>query len=474
MTQLDVEKNLCRDNFMFFLAYCFEKMYKKKYYFYDFHKALVKDLLDVWTTKRLIINAPPRIGKTEAVVFFIAWNFFRKPSSTVMYVSYDQALVARKSSEIQDVLKWCSSHFGINELQMKANSDGKLEWTNNAHGMLIARGSGNNITGSGCDTLLVLDDPNKPADRTSPKVLDKRNNVFLSTIRNRINNPDVPIILIQQRIASNDLSGFLLAGGSSEKWYHANYPAIKPDGTALCPERLPLSEIDTYKNDPFTYNAQFLQVPLDDIGNLFERHKLILSSDRPVIKSLRLVISVDAAMKSDVNSDYNAIAVIGTNGVDYYVIEVVNIHADITKLCQQIRDLRKRYGKEVPVLFEAKANGVAAMQILRREMSGVMETSPTKDKLERALTVKYLFDSMNVKFTLRGFVWGEVQSQFTSFPHGRHDDIVDAVVQGINFLLKRETHLKRVSQQTQTNINLSRPKYGATYAGTGYNPIRSF
>lgn len=472
MTQLDLELKLCRENFRFFIGYCFQHIYKTPFKFYKFHNDLIDLLLDSDKIKRLIINAPPRIGKTELMKHFIAWQFLRNPASTVMYVSYDKALVARKNSEIQDILIWLAKHFNIQALQMRAKNDGKTEWTNNATGMIIARGSGNNITGSGCSTMLIIDDPNKPSDRTSPTVLAKRNNVFMSTIRNRINTPDVPIIVIQQRIAANDLTGFLLAGGSNEKWVHANFPAINEDGTALCPERLPLEEIDTYKNDPFTLNAQFLQVPLDDIGNLFEKHKLILSGDRPPIKSLKTVISVDAAMKGDINSDYNAIAIVGTDGVDYFVLDVLNFHADITNLVERIRELRKRYGNETPVLFEAKANGVAAMQILRREMSGIMETSPSKDKIERAMVVKYLFDAMNVKFCIRGFVWGEVQSQFISFPHGRHDDIVDAVVQGITFLHARIKHLNAINNAVDRNISLNRPTYRGNYGSTRNSAIR--
>ena len=474
MTQLELELKMCKENFMFFIGYCFMHIYKTPFVFYDFHKQLIDMLMHLNDSKRMIINAPPRIGKTEIIKHYIAWLFLNNPASTVMYVSYDASLVARKNSEIQDILLWLADRFDINALRMRAKNDGKTEWTNNATGMIIARGSGNNITGSGCSTLLVLDDPNKPSDRTSPKVLSKRNAIFTSTIRNRINNPEVPILVIQQRIAANDLSGFLLAGGSNEKWVHATFPAIKPDGSALCPERLPLEEIETYKNDPFTYNAQYLQVPLDDIGNLFERHKLIISQDRPALQSLRLVISVDAALKSDSRSDFNAISVIGTNGVDYYVMEVLNFHADVTNLCAKIRELRRRYGNNVPILFEAKANGVAAAQILRREMSGILETSPTKDKLQRANLVKYLFDSMNVKFTLRGFVWSEVQSQFIQFPHGQHDDIVDSVVQGITFLQTRERHMQNVAKQQDINTGLSRPKYGGGYASNRYSPIGRF
>lgn len=470
MTQLELELKLCKENFRFFLGYCFQHIYKQPFKFYKFHNKLIDILLD--TPKRIIINAPPRIGKTEIMKHFIAWKFLQNPASTVMYVSYDKNLVARKNSEIQDILLWLAHHFDIPALMMRSKNDGKTEWTNNATGMIIARGSGNNITGSGCNTLLILDDPNKPSDRTSPTVLAKRNSIFMSTIRNRINHADVPIIVIQQRIAANDLTGFLLNGGSNEKWIHANFPAINPDGTALCPERLPLDEINAYKNDPFTLNAQFLQTPLDDIGNLFEKHKLILSADRPAIKSLKLVISIDAAMKGDTNSDYNAIAIIGTNGVDYYVLDVLNFHADVTILVQKVRELRKRYGNDTPVLFEAKANGVAAMQILRREMSGILDTTPSKDKIERALLVKYLFDSMNVKFNIKGFVWGEVQAQFTAFPHGRHDDIVDAVVQGITFLHKRNNHTKAVESAINRNINLSRPIYGGSYGSARHSAIR--
>lgn len=472
MTQLELELKLCKENFRFFLGYCFQHIYKHQFHFYDFHNKLIDILLDC--PKRIIINAPPRIGKTEIMKHFIAWQFLRNPASTIMYVSYDKNLVARKNAEIQDILLWLARHFDINALLMRSKNDGKTEWTNNATGMIIARGSGNNITGSGCSTLLVIDDPNKPSDRLSPAMINKRNGIFTSTIRNRINSPDVPIIVIQQRIAANDLTGFLLGGGSNEKWVHANFPAINQDGTALCPERLPLEEIETYRNDPFTLNAQFLQTPLDDIGNLFEKHKILLSSERPPIKSLKMVISVDAAMKTDANSDYNAVAVIGTNGVDYFVMDVLNFHADVTILCQKIRELRKRYGNEVPVLFEAKANGVAAMQILRREMTGIMETTPSKDKLDRAMLVKYLFDSMNVKFTVKGFVWGEIQAQFTAFPHGRHDDIVDAVVQGITFLHKRAQHLKNVQNQVQQNISLSRPTYGGGYGSARHSAIRGF
>lgn len=464
MTQRQLELKMCKENFMFFIAYCFKYIYKVDFIFYEFHKNLVDILLRLPQEKRVIINAPPRIGKTELVKHYIAWRFLNDPSSSVIYCSYDEKLVARKNREIKDLLIWLGEHFDIPELKPLPQVNGKTEWVNRANGTIIARGTNNALTGSGCSTLLVCDDPNKPADRMSATLLNRRNVVFKSTIRNRINTPDVPILIIQQRVASNDLTGWLMTD-LNEKWIQYKFPALKENGESVCPERLPVEEIEKYKSDPFTYNAQYLQVPLDDVGKLFPKDKIKFSLSRPPASAMRLIISVDAAGKGDILNDFNSIAVIGRHGPDYHVLEVLNFRADITVLLQKIREVRGRWGQSTPVLIESKSNGLAAIQLLRKEMSGILETNPVKDKVERALVVKYLFDSENVYFAVRGLVFGEILSQFTQFPHCTHDDIVDAVVQGITWLMKLPMNRGTPSNTSQ----LQRPKFGRpTYAGNGY------
>ena len=334
--------------------------------------------------------------------------------------------------------------------------------------MILARGTNSNVTGSGCKTLLVLDDPNKPADRISPTILARRWQVFKSTIRNRIDLPTVPILVIQQRVASQDLTGCLLQD-KEEKWIQYKFSAIKENGESICPERLPVSEIEKYKSDPFTYNAQYLQVPLDDVGKLFTKNQLVFTSVRPPLQQLRTIISVDAAGKKDIGNDFNSIAVCGKeiNGPNYYVLDVLNFHADITVLIQKIKEVRKHWGNNTPVLIENKSNGLAAIQLLRKETSGILEFCPTTDKVERAIVVKYLFDSGNVSFCTRGLIWGDILSQFTQFPNCTHDDIVDAVVQGLTWLQKLPNY------QNRSNFNdtqLMRPNYGRPrYASNGYS-----
>ena len=466
MTEKDIELQLCKENFMFFVGFIFVHLYKKCFIWYEFHKQLAQILLDLPNTKRVIVNAPPRIGKTDLTKCYIAWRFLNDPSSTVIYCSYDEALVARKNREIKEILVWLSKYFDMPDLKPLTQANGKKEWTNRAGGMILARGTNSNVTGSGCNTLLVCDDPNKPQDRISATILARRWQVFKSTIRNRIDLPEVPILIIQQRVASQDLTGCLLAD-TEEKWVHYKFSAIKENGESICPERLPVSEIEKYKSDPFTYNAQYLQVPLDDIGKMFKKDQITFSLTRPATTAMRLVISVDAAGKGDIGNDFNAIAVCGRIGPKYYVLEVLNFHADITMLMAKIKDVRRRWGSTTPVLIENKSNGLAAIQLLRREMSGILEASPTKDKVERAIVVKYLFDAGDVSFSTHGLVWGEIQSQFTQFPHGKHYDIVDAVVQGLTWLTSLPDTRKLSNVPP---VNLSRPQYGRPkYAGNGYS-----
>lgn len=465
MTEKDVELKLCKESFLFFVGFVFWHIYKVHFIFYAFHKELAEILLRLPEEKRVIINAPPRIGKTELVKMYIAWRFLLDPTSSVIYCSYDEALVARKNREIKDLLVWLSKYFDLPDLKPLPQANGKKEWVNRANGTILARGTNSNVTGSGCSTLLVCDDPNKPQDRISATILNRRNQIFKSTIRNRINTPDVPILIIQQRVASYDLTGYLLA--DEEKWIHYKFPALLDNGESICPERLPVEEIMKYKSDPFTYNAQYLQVPLDDVGKMFKKDQITFTLMRPATTAMRIVISVDAAGKGDVGNDFNAIAVCGKVGPKYYVLEVLNFHADITVLIQKIKEVRRRWGNNVPVLIENKSNGLAAIQLLRKETSGILEAIPTKDKVERAIVVKYLFDAGDVTFSTHGLIWGEIMSQFTSFPHGKHDDIVDAVVQGLTWLSKLPDGTRN-SKLDEAKLN--RPKFGRpTYAGNGYS-----
>lgn len=459
----EVELNLCKTDFLFCMAFLCKNVFRMEYIFTDFHKKLADVFLSLGDYSRDIINCPPRLGKTLMAQCFIAWKMLNNPAATFLYLSYDVALAETKALGIRDMVAFLAKYFELEDLAVARGRATKGMWFTNAGGYVFAKGTGTGVTGFGCNTCMVVDDPNKATDRTSSKMLSKRNTNFIQQIRNRIDSPEVPIVIIQQRVASTDLTGYLLALPASQ-WKHHCFPAINADGTALCPERLPVEEVETYKSDPFTYNAQYMQIPLDEIGHLFTRNKLIYTNVRPSLIGLRLCITCDASMKTDLLNDFNAIAVIATDGINYYILEVLNFKGDIVKLCEEIRKLRARYGNNVPVIMEGKANGVAAAQILRKEMSGIMEVMPKFSKVERAMAVKYLFEGLNVKFCCPSLQWPETLSEFSQFPYCEHDDIVDSITQGISWLIEcSNTRPPATVANFKANVgSLARRSYGST------------
>ena len=51
--------------------------------------------------KRLILNVPPRYGKSAIAVHFIAWCLARYPDANFLYVSYSHSLATKFTSEIR-------------------------------------------------------------------------------------------------------------------------------------------------------------------------------------------------------------------------------------------------------------------------------------------------------------------------------------------------------------------------------------
>src|SRR5690606_3040842 len=76
---------------------------------------------------------------------------------------------------------------------------------------------------SGC---LIIDDPNKPEDAFSKVKLEATNRKLLTTVKSRLAHPDIPIILIMQRIATNDCVGFIEKGNLNREFKFLSIPAL--------------------------------------------------------------------------------------------------------------------------------------------------------------------------------------------------------------------------------------------------------
>ena len=180
---------------------------------------------------RLIVNIAPGYSKTEQVVLnFITRGLALNPRSKFIHASYSGDLAQDNSSKIKDMV---SSH-EFQELWpmgIRVDSKGKKRWFTELGGGMMAAPAGGQITGfragrmeEGFTGAFVIDDPVKPDDAYSEIKRNGVNNRFNNTMRSRLAVEEVPMIVIMQRIHEDDLSGYLLRGGSGDIWHHLSIP----------------------------------------------------------------------------------------------------------------------------------------------------------------------------------------------------------------------------------------------------------
>ena len=86
------------------------------------------------------------------------------------------------------------------------------------------------------------------------------------------------------------------------------------------------------------------------------------------------------------------------------------------------------------VLIEDKANGSAIIQTLQKELFCI-PVNPKGGKIARVNAVSPAIESGHV-YVPRSAPWlEEFLNQWTIFPNGKHDDMVDSASQALNWLL---------------------------------------
>lgn len=241
--------------------------------------------------KRLIINMPPRYGKTElAVKYFIAKGLALNPKSKYIHLTYSDSLALDNSEYARELVESAPYQQMFPEVVIKKGTDSKQKWYTTVGGGVYATSAGGQVTGFGAGTVdtiddvpewadeiskfggaIIIDDPLKPEDAVYEVKRQKVNDRYDSTIQNRVNSRNTPIIIIMQRVHHEDLCGHVIRNYPG--WEVLSLPVIKEDGTALWPFKHTIDELLLLKKaNEFVFETQMMQNPLPPKGILFH-HK---------------------------------------------------------------------------------------------------------------------------------------------------------------------------------------------------------
>lgn len=416
---------------------------------------------------RLIITVPPGYTKTEAaVVNFMAKGFQINPGSRFIHATFSDDLARENSDKVQSLIA-LESYQAVQSVVIRADSKAKDRWRTTDGGGVLAKAAGGPITGFRAGYMdktrftgaLVVDDPLKPDDAFSPTKRKTVNQRATNTFRSRLAHDGVPIVAIMQRLHDDDFAGYLLKGGTGDKWHHLELPVLidsgleypqqwthgipiehgLPDGP-LWEEKHSLAEIEVLKADAYTFASQYMQRPVSIEGALFDMDGFQWYNELPPINYYRMF--ADTAQKTGERNDYSVIQLWGkaeTEGGGIYLIDQVRGKWEAPELeSTALAFWVKHKAKNVRGLrVEDKVSGTGLIQSLRRKGVPVTGIKRDKDKYTRGLDAAPWIATKMVHMPKDADYTVALRSELQTFDGlgTGHDDQVDPMLDAISEML---------------------------------------
>lgn len=472
---------------------------------------------------RLAINIPPRMGKTSLCsVAFPAWTWAQPhisatsgPQVRFMYASYGESLSLDHSVYCRRLIKspWYQKHWK-DRFSLMDDQDTKHLFGNNKGGERQITSIGSRVTGRG-GQIIVIDDPNATNDVNSEAKIKEVVDWWDHTMQSRLNNANTgAFVLIQQRVAENDLTGHILEK-HADGWDHLMIPmCYEPErsfytsigwkdprtepGELLCPERFNETFIAAAKKNPWTFAGQYQQRPEPMGGGVIKRDWWNLWEEDKFPAMDFILASLDTAYTTKTENDYSALTVWGvfsrdtvsqpsrSVGRDGRVTmservyapgapklmlmgawqERLELHELVKKAAETCKKLRVD-----KLLIENKAAGISVAQELRRlynneDWSVQLMDPKSQDKLSRLYSIQHLFAEGMVFAPDKE--WADmVITQVGQFPRGKHDDLVDTCSQAIRhmrdlgLLTRSQERLEEIEEQKRYTGKPAEPLYPA-------------
>lgn len=404
-------------------------------------------------TKRLIINIPPRSGKTEiAVINFMAWCMGNWPDSEFIHASYSKRLAtantyAVRATMMHEVYREIFDHTALAD-----DSKAKDEFRTEQGGIVYATGAEGSITGYGGGKMrttfggaIIVDDPHKAGEANSAIMRQNVIDWFSTTMESRKNSPHTPIIVIMQRLHENDLAGWLLGGGNGEHWDHLCIPAVNDQGESFWPEQFPLDMLERLKaSNSYVYAGQYLQTPAPLGGGVFKEEWLRYWDTLPKIEYC--MIYSDTAHKTGQENDRSWFQLWG-KGKDgnAYLIDMIMGRWESPQLLANAKAFWDKCRATAPATvrklkIEDKASGIGLVQQLKQEGIPVEGIPRNRDKVTRGYDTAPMVEAGRVYLPERHPALSDMLHEVSLFPVAAHDDAVDPFMDAIQDMLIEVGH----------------------------------
>lgn len=281
LVQRELAIRKARKNFWLFCRLLYPDFYKEdRLYLRDLCQTLQDFYEDKIDKKILVINMPPRHGKTFTARLFVLWVFGQNPKMKIITGSYNQILSSLFAQQTRDGILIedegiKSEYFKtiFPNVQIKRGDAAKGFWSldGSEEKNYLATSPGGTSTGIGAN-ILIVDDIIKTAEEAyNERVLNTHWEWYNNTLVQRMERPRKQI-LIMTRWSSNDLAGKMLVKRKNNV-HQICYKAVQEDGSMLCDEIMTHDEyLDVVQEmNVDIAEANYQQEPIDQKGRLYQK-----------------------------------------------------------------------------------------------------------------------------------------------------------------------------------------------------------
>lgn len=420
------------------------------------------------------ISMPPRMGKSSlSSIYFPLWVLRKHPDWRIGLLSHSPALAVSWGREVRRAVE---NHGEVLGLQIAKDAGAVSEWQTTSKGGIVSRSApGQSITGLGFRVLIADDLVKDYAAAHSEVQREALRDYWRANAVTRLETPAL-VLAIGTRWHEKDFIGGLTStelGGDPDRWEVIELPAIAEDHDVLGraagePLFSPLQDETTEEAlarwgeiresvGSYAWAALYQQRPAPARGAVFDSgwwrfwttDPSRVDGDRVVLfdpevdgVGARWLDSWDAAFKGGDSSDF----VVGQRwcrkGANRFLVDQQRGRWSFTETIRQMEEWAGGGGWAGSLvherLIEEKANGAAIIDTLKDKISGLIPVNPQVGKEARARAVTPEIEAGNVFLPLPdgyGNAWvNDLLDELRNFPHGAHDDQVDAMTQALSRL----------------------------------------
>ena len=466
-------KKLLERGFRQWFLYLFKIVNGSEWKELPIHKKMFRQIKDIVDGKtiRLAMNLCPRSGKTTMAVWLVVYALTLNPKSQIIYTSFNQDLLTQIAQQVAAIMSHpvyqalYGQGYAVEEEEADPIDDfwkdyliqttGKIKFSNRKiftpqGGVVLFNSIGAAITGFGAGVkhakgfngILILDDPDKPTDIRSEKIRQKTHTYFEETLLSRLNNSETPILVIQQRLHMDDMTGFLVERYSFDVF---KAPLLDENGVCNLGTQYSEARIKELQVNNYVFQSQYQQEPIMLGGGVLRHEWWKFYREIDDTRYKRIFITADTACKTKEWNDYTAIGVWGvTIGNKLRLLDMVHGKFEINVLRDTLLAVWDKWKMGVgmcrctELVIEDKASGMQAIQDLKR-IGGlpIRPYVPEKDKYQRVEDILPQIAAGNVELPVNDQhpISHELIAEADAFSADLshlHDDMIDMTVMAVD------------------------------------------